>query len=77
MTNQEEMDFHSWLFLCCDLESESVKWPPVELSESKVMASCGWCGVFFGGVLRVGLGGVTGKILEKISGGACVFFCWL
>eukprot|EP00434_Breviolum_minutum_P009104 symbB.v1.2.008019.t1/scaffold498.1/size458234/11 len=32
---QEETDFHSWLFLCCDLESESVKWPPVELSESK------------------------------------------
>lgn len=31
----EETDFHSWLFLCCELESDSVRWPPVELVESK------------------------------------------
>eukprot|EP00913_Durusdinium_trenchii_P031320 g29327.t1 len=33
--HQEETDFHSWLFLCCELESDSVRWPPVELVESK------------------------------------------
>ncbi|CAE7407183.1 unnamed protein product [Symbiodinium natans] len=32
---QDETDFASWLFLCCQLESDAVRWPPVELVESK------------------------------------------
>ena len=32
---------------------------------------------FFLGVLRVGLGGVTGQILENFRWGLCFFFCWL
>lgn len=32
---QDETDFASWLFLCCQLESDAVRWPPVELVECK------------------------------------------
>lgn len=32
---QEGTEFESWLFLCCEMESEDIKRPPVELLEQK------------------------------------------
>ncbi|CAJ1388296.1 unnamed protein product [Effrenium voratum] len=34
-TIQDDTDFHSWLFQCCELESDPVRQPPVELTEGK------------------------------------------
>eukprot|EP00931_Biecheleriopsis_adriatica_P091518 TRINITY_DN653_c0_g1_i1.p1 TRINITY_DN653_c0_g1~~TRINITY_DN653_c0_g1_i1.p1 ORF type:complete len:637 (-),score=173.42 TRINITY_DN653_c0_g1_i1:167-2077(-) len=32
---QDDTEFEQWLFTCCDLESESIRRPPIELIESK------------------------------------------